>query len=656
MPELDDIVARGYASRDEVASIAAARRDHEYKLKRPSPLLADFLAYAAHEASVDAFIRLRRIAAGGKPNAAASLADRGARRRVHFIYERAARKFRGDLSVWTAWLAFCATTRADRAAARVAARALALHPRVPGLWATAAAWAYGRGRDPAAARALLQRGLRACGGDDALWAEYVRLEARYAVALRARRAVLGLEKAEAEGSGDDASDDDDDDDGAAASASDGDDDALPDPVTAEPAPTTDDDTDAATQAVLDGAAMAAAARGALGARPTSVPLRARLLAVLAEVADVLPSAASTADAVYASLGEGELATDAAAAALGARRALTPFARPGAAGPGAALAAFDKAAADLPTEAMFDEWLAYAREARECGGDGAAAAPPPPRPRAKRAKQAPSPTSPSALDATIETLCERAASAGAASETVLLEWPRAALQRGRPDAALAAAAAACDARPTSAPVWRARLALVAAAPGAAGGDVSVLSVARAAAAALPRAAAWPVLADALAAASAAQDDTTVRDLCDDVAAAQRAGPAGPPRGGAGAAAAAAVRAATASGGAAARRALVAALHAGPSPGGDYWEAVLAAEEEETDEPLPCADRTTLFERATAASPADARPWLRYLAFVRASGDGGGQLAWRAAKALTDVNAAAAFDKGARADVEAAAVEA
>jgi hypothetical protein len=45
----------------------------------------------------------------------------------------------------------------------------------------------------AAARALLQQGLRMCKGSQQLWAEYLRMELLYVHKLRARRQVLGLE-------------------------------------------------------------------------------------------------------------------------------------------------------------------------------------------------------------------------------------------------------------------------------------------------------------------------------------------------------------------------------------------------------------------------------------------------------------------------------
>ena len=75
---------------------------------------------------------------------------------------------------------------------QVATRALQLHPTEPGLWAKAAAWEWERSADAAAARALMQRGLRACPHSPSLWTDYFRLELLFAAKLAARRKVLGL--------------------------------------------------------------------------------------------------------------------------------------------------------------------------------------------------------------------------------------------------------------------------------------------------------------------------------------------------------------------------------------------------------------------------------------------------------------------------------
>ena len=75
---------------------------------------------------------------------------------------------------------------------QVAARALQLHPTEAGLWAQAAAWEWEASSDASAARALMQRGLRACPQAMSLWVDYFRLELLYAAKLAARRRVLGL--------------------------------------------------------------------------------------------------------------------------------------------------------------------------------------------------------------------------------------------------------------------------------------------------------------------------------------------------------------------------------------------------------------------------------------------------------------------------------
>lgn len=75
---------------------------------------------------------------------------------------------------------------------QVAARALQLHPTEPGLWARVALWEWEVNSDAAAARVLIQRGLRACPRAASLWADYFQLELLFARKLAARRQVLGL--------------------------------------------------------------------------------------------------------------------------------------------------------------------------------------------------------------------------------------------------------------------------------------------------------------------------------------------------------------------------------------------------------------------------------------------------------------------------------
>lgn len=66
-----------------------------------------------YESRLEELRRLRREAAG-LAGAKKSLSDHTLVRRVHFIFERATRKFRGDLALWHAWLQFCKDTRSAR--------------------------------------------------------------------------------------------------------------------------------------------------------------------------------------------------------------------------------------------------------------------------------------------------------------------------------------------------------------------------------------------------------------------------------------------------------------------------------------------------------------------------------------------------------------
>jgi len=490
VPELQSYVSQGYFSKEETRTIANARRDHEYRLKRKAPLLPDFLRYIEYERAVAELVRSRRRAMAPADRPKKSIADRAGDRRVHFIFTRACRKFRGDLSLWSAWLEFCAASGSRRRGGKVAASALALHSREPALWAAAAAWEYSGGggigggseeggsrrkktrakeggSNPAAARALMQRGLRACGASsDLLWAEYLRLELAYAATLRARREVLGVgggagkKKKSDDGESDvDESDDDEseseseaDDEELAILDGDDDDESVPPPpkkqkktaakaakAAAPPPPAAVVETDAATKAVLDGQVAAVVARSAVVADRGNLERRLRLLSTLQDagrkktadassselVLALLPGARRAAAELYEGLAK-DFPNEPRARAVLARGAVaeaellhsskpsSAAASASASALGESLAAFDAAVAELPVEGMFDEFvsflkerLAKAEEEREAG-EAPPATPPPSQPKKRGQKQQqPSPAAPaSSTTTTIELLNKR----------------------------------------------------------------------------------------------------------------------------------------------------------------------------------------------------------------------------------------------------------
>lgn len=79
--------------------------------------------YVQYETKLEELRRLRkesRVLKGKK-----GLSESAIIRRIHFIYERATRKFRGDLRLWSAWLEFCKESNSKRRLSQVTT----MHPK-----------------------------------------------------------------------------------------------------------------------------------------------------------------------------------------------------------------------------------------------------------------------------------------------------------------------------------------------------------------------------------------------------------------------------------------------------------------------------------------------------------------------------------------------
>ncbi|XP_062188250.1 uncharacterized protein LOC133891539 [Phragmites australis] len=211
--ELDDLERRGLFTRAELADIVRRRRDLEFRLRRHSPLRADFLDYIAYELRLDALRNLRKRAivraAASEDNHDNGHDDKGGRKRekknnkwkksisdvsgvlrVLDIYRMATVRFKGDLDLWFRYLEFCRDKRHGRMK-QVLAQAIRYHPKAPGLWIYAAAWEFDQNLNVAAARALMLSGLRSCPESEDMWIEYLRMELTYLNKLKARKVALG---------------------------------------------------------------------------------------------------------------------------------------------------------------------------------------------------------------------------------------------------------------------------------------------------------------------------------------------------------------------------------------------------------------------------------------------------------------------------------
>jgi len=148
-----------------------------------------FTRAIAFEAGLEGLIRARKKRYGVRHLKAAEGASLI---RIHGLYNRAVRRFRADEELWLQWVDFAASHGSGKRLDRIFPRALRLLPSSEGLWARAAAYQHDERRDPAAARTLLQRGLRVNPGSSSLWLGLFRLELAFALRLRARRVLLGV--------------------------------------------------------------------------------------------------------------------------------------------------------------------------------------------------------------------------------------------------------------------------------------------------------------------------------------------------------------------------------------------------------------------------------------------------------------------------------
>ena len=65
-------------------------------------------------------------------------------RKIHGLYQRALRKYRGNVGLWLQFTTFCYLHGNQRLLSEVIAQALQLNPTCAGLWSFAAQWEYKR--------------------------------------------------------------------------------------------------------------------------------------------------------------------------------------------------------------------------------------------------------------------------------------------------------------------------------------------------------------------------------------------------------------------------------------------------------------------------------------------------------------------------------
>jgi len=217
LPEIEDLEKKKIFNKAELNSIINKRKRFEYFLARRIPKKIDFLRYIEFELNLDALRKKRkdRIIAAAKANQKllkskgddktqediekseylvslmrVTLSDYSILRHVHSLYNRALKRFPGDVELWVQYLEWAQKSSNSKLLGKVFPRVISLHPTKDIFWVMAASWEFEKNGNALSGRTLLQRGLRINSESKKLWLEYFRLELLYLEKLRERRKIL----------------------------------------------------------------------------------------------------------------------------------------------------------------------------------------------------------------------------------------------------------------------------------------------------------------------------------------------------------------------------------------------------------------------------------------------------------------------------------
>lgn len=194
VPELDDLNKKGLFDRKEITMIMRRRTDFEYRIQGRGSKPRDFLKYADFEINLEKLRikRYLRLKTADLIDTKPSISDWAGFRKIIFVFDRAVKRYPGDLEIWGQYIRFVKEKDAVKVVYRVYAKLLLLQPRNVEAWLLAAKYEFDVNANAKGARDLYQRALRMNPESAKLWLSYANFELAYVVKLLARRKVMGL--------------------------------------------------------------------------------------------------------------------------------------------------------------------------------------------------------------------------------------------------------------------------------------------------------------------------------------------------------------------------------------------------------------------------------------------------------------------------------
>lgn len=194
VPELDDLKKKGLFDQKEITMVMRRRTDFEHRIQGRGSQSRDFLQYSEFEINLEKLRakRYSRLQKAGKLDTKPSISDWAGFRRIVFVFDRAVRRFPGDMELWDKYITFVKSKDAVKVVYRVYAKLLLLQPRNVETWISAAKYEFEENANAKSARELFQRGLRMNPELLKLWLTYIKFELTYVSKLLIRRKALGL--------------------------------------------------------------------------------------------------------------------------------------------------------------------------------------------------------------------------------------------------------------------------------------------------------------------------------------------------------------------------------------------------------------------------------------------------------------------------------
>jgi len=181
--ELDDLRRKKIFTESQLKEIVRRRRDFEYGLQVIPTKPSRYLDYVRYEVAVECLRKRRSKKLGWKTP---TLSDYAGLRRLHKIFDRGTKRFRGEKKMWYQYIDFCIRSGSFRIFHSLLMRALKYHPREVNIWILAADHCLKKNKLDDT-RKLLMRGLRCAPRSPKLWVEMLRLEVQVASRLWALR-------------------------------------------------------------------------------------------------------------------------------------------------------------------------------------------------------------------------------------------------------------------------------------------------------------------------------------------------------------------------------------------------------------------------------------------------------------------------------------